>query len=186
MNRPETDEFDPYYDKYISLVDGNDTLPVLDDQIAEMRQMFADVPEEKGAFAYADGKWTTKEVLSHLIDGERIFAYRILRISRGDETPIEGFEQDGYIENSNANNRCFADLLDEFDLQRRSNLHLLKNISDKGSRRMGTASEKRISVRALAYIMAGHIIHHMVILRERYLGLTNSEQAFFGVPAGKR
>ena len=134
-----------------------------------MREMFSNVTEEKGTFAYADGKWTTKEVLSHLIDGERIFAYRILRISRGDETPIEGFEQDGYIENSNANNRCFADLLDEFDLQRRANLHLLKNISDEGSRRIGTASEKPISVRALAYIMAGHVTHHVRILRDRYL-----------------
>ena len=110
MKRPETDEFNPYYGKYISLVEGDDVLSVLGKQVAQMREMFTDVPEEKGTFAYADGKWTTKEVLSHLIDGERIFSYRVLRISRGDETPIEGFEQDGYIENSNANNRCFAEV----------------------------------------------------------------------------
>lgn len=169
MNRPETNEFDPYYGTYISLVEGDDPLLVLSRQPDELRAVFSEMPEEKGAFAYAEGKWTIKEVLSHLIDGERIFAYRILRISRGDETPIEGFEQDGYIENSNANNRCIAELIDEFDLQRRSNMLLLNNISDEGSRRMGTASEKPISVRALAYIAAGHVTHHLSILNDRYL-----------------
>ena len=168
MKRPETDEFATYYEKYISLVEG-DCIPVLDAQSAELRAVFSALPEEKGTFAYADGKWTIKEVLSHLIDGERMFAYRILRISRGDETPIEGFEQDGYIENSNANNRSFAELLDEFDLQRRSNLLLFNNLSDEASRRIGTASDNKVSVRALAYIMAGHVQHHMSILRERYL-----------------
>ena len=168
MNRPQTNEFDPYYNTYVSLI-GDDALAVLDAQPGELRAVFSSVPEEKGAFAYADGKWTVKEVLSHLIDGERMFAYRILRISRGDVTPIEGFEQEGYIENSNANNRSFGELLEEFDLQRRSNMLMLNNLSDEGTTRMGTASEKAVSVRALAYIMAGHIRHHVNILQERYL-----------------
>ena len=169
MNRPETNEFAPYYNTYISLVEGDTVIPVLDSQSAELRAIFSGVPEEKGTFAYAPGKWTIKEMLSHLIDGERMFAYRILRISRGDLTPIEGFEQDGYIENSNANNRPFDELLKEFELQREANLLMLNNISDEGSRRMGTASEKQVSVRALAYIMAGHIQHHVDILKTRYL-----------------
>ena len=169
MDRPEANEFDPYYNTYISLIDGNEVLPVLDAQPAELRSIFTEVPEEKGTYAYADGKWTIKEVLSHLIDGERIFAYRILRISRGDETPIEGFEQDGYIENSNANNRSFDDLLNEFALQRSANMLLINNLSDDAARRLGTASEKAISVRSLVYIMAGHVKHHLGILRERYL-----------------
>ena len=169
MKRPETTEFAPYYNTYISLVEDDNVIPALKAQSAELRAVFSAVPEEKGAFAYATGKWTIKEVLSHLIDGERMFAYRILRISRGDTTPIEGFEQDGYIENSNANNRSFAELLQEFNLQRQSNLLMLNNIGDKGSRRMGTASDKAVSVRALTYIMAGHVQHHMSILHERYL-----------------
>lgn len=144
-------------------------MSVLGSQRAEIRSLFAGTPEEKGTFAYADGKWTLKEVLSHLIDGERIFSYRILRISRGDKTPIEGFEQNGYIEMSNANNRSFDELLDEFDLQRSSNLLMLDNVSDERSQLMGTASDNPISVRALTYIMAGHIIHHIKILNERYL-----------------
>lgn len=169
MNRPETNEFAPYYNNYISLVDGNDVLPFLQAQPSELRALISNVPEEKGTFSYADGKWTIKELLSHLLDGERIFAYRILRISRGDKTPIEGFEQDDYIENSNANNRSFADLLDEFELQRRSDLHMINNISDEASKRMGTASDKQVSVRALTHIMAGHVVHHINILKERYL-----------------
>ena len=169
MKRPETSEFFEYYNTYVSLVPGDDVMPILDEQPNELRALLASVPEETGTYAYELGKWTIKELLSHLIDGERIFAYRILRISRGDETPIEGFEQDGYIENSNANSRPFADLLNEFDFQRRSNMLMLRNISDENSRLMGTASDKPVSVRALAYISAGHVTHHVHILKERYL-----------------
>lgn len=169
MNRPEINEFAPYYNTYISLVEGDDCLPVLDAQSAELGALFSSIPEERGTFAYAEGKWTIKEMLSHLIDGERMFAYRVLRISRGDVTPIEGFEQDGYIENSNANNRSFEELLKEFDLQREANMLMLNNIGDKGSHRIGTASNNPVSVRALAYIMAGHIRHHIDILKTRYL-----------------
>jgi|ERR1043166_979642 hypothetical protein len=169
MNRPESTEFAPYFNNYVALVDGNGAIAALNSQSSELRSMLAEMPEEKGTFAYADGKWTIKELLSHLIDGERIFSYRVLRISRGDETPLEGFEQDGYIENSNANNRSFADLLDEFDLQRRSNLLMVNNISDEGSKRIGTSNGNPVSVRALVYVMAGHTRHHLNVLRERYL-----------------
>lgn len=167
MNRPEQDEYAEYYGRYISLVDG-EVMPMLDGQPAELRSIFAALPEEKGTYKYADDKWTLKEVLSHLIDGERFFAYRMLRISRGDKTPIEGFEQDDYIENSNANNRSFAELLDEFDLQRRSNMLFVRNLSDEATRRLGTASGYTVSARALVYMMAGHVRHHVNILKERY------------------
>ncbi len=169
MNRPEINEFDPYYNTYVSLIEGDNVLEQLDAQPHELQVMFDAVPESRGNHSYAEGKWTIKELLSHLIDGERIFAYRVLRISRGDETPLEGFEQDGYIENSNANNRSFSDLLEEFDLERRANMHMVRNLSDDAARRIGTASEKTISVRALVYIMAGHVRHHINILHERYL-----------------
>lgn len=169
MNRPETNEYAPYYDRYISLVTDDEIVPVLAAQPTELQDIFTGIPEDKGTFAYDDGKWTIKEVLSHLIDGERMFAYRALRISRGDETPIEGFEQDGYIENSHANSRSFAELLEEFNLLRRANLLLFNNLDDSGWTRVGTASENKVSVRALAYIMAGHVTHHTGILREKYL-----------------
>ena len=169
MNRPETNEYAPYYDTYVSLIDGDNVIPVLNDQSNELRAIFLNMPEEKGSFTYEPGKWTIKELLSHIIDGERIFGYRILRISRGDETPIEGFEQDDYIATSNANNRSFADMLDEFELNRRGNILMIKNIDDAGSKLMGTASGVPVSARALTYIMAGHVTHHLSILKDRYL-----------------
>lgn len=169
MKRPDIKEYDPYYETYVSLVSGDDVMPLLETQMQALRPLLDGLPEEKGTHSYAAGKWTVKELLSHIIDGERIFAYRILRISRGDQTPIEGFEQDDYIENSNANNRLFSDLLDELEHQRQANLRLLENLSETDAERVGTASEKTVSVRALAYIMAGHVEHHIQILKERYL-----------------
>ena len=169
MTPPETDEYDPYYTGYITLVPDNGLIPELDAQEGHLRSLVGELSEDRGSHSYAEGKWTIKELLSHVIDGERMFAYRLLRISRGDTTPIEGFEQDGYIENSNANSRTFSDLLEEFSLQRRSNLILLRNLSDEGWARLGTANGVQVSVKALAYIMAGHVRHHQNILTERYL-----------------
>jgi hypothetical protein len=168
MNRPEKSEYNEYYERYVSKVADEDIVATLEKQPAELKSLFANVDEERGTFSYEEGKWTLKEVLSHLIDGERIFGYRMLRISRADATPIEGFEQDGYIEHSNANNRCFAELLEEFELQRRSNVLLIKNLSDDATRRIGNASGFDISVRGLVYIMAGHVRHHQAILKDKY------------------
>lgn len=169
MNRPEKIEYDPYYETYISLVEGGNVLPVLAAQPDELAGIFERVPEEKGLYRYAEGKWSVKELLGHLIDGERMFMYRIFRISRGDQTPIEGFEQDGYIENAHSNDRSFADLLEEFRLLRQANMLFFNNLTDDASQRIGTANNVQISVRALAFIMAGHIRHHISILKERYL-----------------
>lgn len=168
MRRPDSSEFAPYYGGYIALA-ADDVVGQLAAQTDEIRSSVGGLSEEKGHFSYAEGKWTIKEVLSHLIDGERIFSYRILRISRGDVTPIEGFEQDDYIQNSNANNRSFAELLEEFDRQRQADLLMIKNIDDQGLDRVGTASGNPVSVRALVFIAAGHVAHHLKILNERYL-----------------
>ena len=169
MLKPETSEYNPYYEKYISLIEEGELLNALERQPSELRSLLNGLDEEKGKYAYADGKWSIKEVLSHLVDGERIFGYRVLRISRGDETPIEGFEQDGYIENSHANERSFEDLLEELSLQRNANLRMLKNLRDDGWKRLGTASQSPVSVRALGFIMAGHVQHHINILKAQYL-----------------
>jgi hypothetical protein len=169
MNRPEKTEYDPYYETYVSLVGDGDIVDILDSQAAEVMQFFLAIPEEKGAYAYAEGKWTIKELLGHLVDGERMFMYRIFRISRGDKTPIEGFEQDGYIENGRSNLRTFADLIEEFTALRGANVTAYRHFSDEDWRRTGTANNSEISAGALAYIMAGHITHHLNILKERYL-----------------
>lgn len=169
MSRPEKSEYAEYYERYISLVEENDIVAVLEDQHAELLEFFSNINEEKSLYAYAKDKWTIKELVGHLIDGERIFSYRALRISRADKTPIEGFEQDGYIENSNFNNTDFSELVNELLLTRQANFILFKNLTGEAWLRTGTASQNPVSVRALAYIMAGHIRHHLNILNERYL-----------------
>jgi hypothetical protein len=169
MKRPEKSEYDEYYDRYVSLVGETGIVAAMHSQLAEIETLFAEIPEEKSLYAYAEGKWTIKELVGHLTDGERIFAYRALRISRADQTPIEGFEQDGYIENSNFNSMKLSDLVEEFTLSRKANLILFRNLTDEAWLRTGTASGVAVSVRALAYIMAGHVRHHLNILKSRYL-----------------
>ena len=169
MNRPEKEEYNEYYETYISLVPEPEIVPVLEDQIAEIENLVSAIPEEKGTFAYAEGKWTIKDVLGHLSDGEKLFAYRALRISRADKTPIEGFEQDGYVENGNFNLRTLADLAEEFVSLRKANLYFFRNLDDAAWVRLGTASGYPFSVRALAYISAGHVRHHLNILKTHYL-----------------
>lgn len=171
MHRPEPSEYSPYYQGYVDQTRaGEDLFSVMEAQADDLRKVIGALSEDKGSYTYADGKWTIKELLSHIIDGERIFGYRAHRISRGDATPVEGFEQDDYIATSNANNRSFAELLDEFDLQRKANMLMLRNVSDEASALMGTASGNPVSARAIAYIMAGHVRHHAKILTDRYLG----------------
>lgn len=167
--RPEKNEYNDYYETYVSLVEETDIVATLENQLGEMRNTFGEISEEKSFHRYADGKWSIKEVIGHLIDGERIFGYRALRISRADKTPIEGFEQDGYIENSNFDDTKFSDLTEELLLVRQSNNLFFKNLTDEAWQRTGTASDSPVSVRALAYIMVGHIRHHTNILQTRYL-----------------
>ncbi len=169
MTKPEKSEYGAYYERYVSLVVDTRLMETLAEQPGELHELFNSLPDEKGSYTYDEGKWTIKEVISHLIDGERMFAYRILRISRGDATPIEGFEQDGYIENAHADRRSIAELIEEIRLLREANMLMLRNLNDEDWLRMGTASGLSVSVRALAYIMAGHISHHVGILKTRYL-----------------
>ena len=169
MNRPEKNEYNEYYERYVSLVDETEIASAFENQLSEMNELFKSISEEKSATSYAVGKWTIKEIVGHLIDGERIFGYRTLRISRGDETPMEGFEQDGYVENAPFNDYNFSDLVKEFELVRQSNILFFKHLKETDWTRTGTASDSPVSVRALAYIMVGHVRHHANILRERYL-----------------
>lgn len=167
--RPETNEYAPYYERYVSLVENPDILFSLENQLRETLDLLTAVPEEKGGYAYADDKWSIKELIGHLIDGERIFSYRAYRISRNDQTPLSGFEQDDYVANGNFNNARLIDLIEEFSLLRRANILFFKNLRDEAWLYTGTASENKISARAIAFVMIGHVSHHLKILRERYL-----------------
>src|SRR5579864_5073471 len=166
--RPEPGEYAPYYDRYISLVSGSDILAALDAQRRETLILLCGLNEADGDFRYAPDKWSAKEVLGHVCDTERIFAYRALRIARADRTPIEGFEQDDYIRNSSFASRPLPEIIEDYIAVRRATLTLFRNLDEQAWMRRGIANNHEISVRALAYITAGHELHHRRILEEKY------------------
>jgi uncharacterized damage-inducible protein DinB len=168
MNRPEATEYAEYYANYISKVPGSDVLSVLESQRLQMLQVFAGRSERDGSFRYAPGKWTVKEVLGHITDTERIFAYRALRIARADQTPLPGFEQDDYVRSAAFGDRTLAGLAEEFAAVRIASVSLLRSFNEEAWSRRGVASQKDVTVRALGFMMAGHQIHHRIILEERY------------------
>lgn len=168
MNRPAATEYAEFYANYISKVPGTDVLGILEAQRVQMLQLFAGRSERDGSFRYAPGKWTVKECLGHITDTERIFTYRALRIARGDKTPLPGFEQDDFVKNGGFAERKLADLAEEFSLVRAASLALFRSFPPAVWDSRGTASNKEVTVRALAFITAGHQIHHRQILEERY------------------
>jgi hypothetical protein len=170
--RPQAGEYSPYYDRYISLVRGEDILNTLDEQRRQTMLLLCGRDDEDGDFRYAPEKWSAKEVLGHVCDTERIFAYRALRIARADATPLEGFEQDDYVRNGPFAQRPLADLVEDFIAVRRATLSLLRNLDEEAWSRRGIANKNEVSVRALAYIIAGHELHHRRILEEKYFAVS--------------
>ena len=169
LQRPGADEYAPYYNTYTSLVPEGDVRDHLRTQLHETLVLLSGVSDERASRAYGPGKWTLKESVLHMSDAERVFSYRLLRIARGDTTPLPGFEQDDWVPHSRANSRSLASLLLEFAAIRASTLQLMDSLDAAAWARRGTASDKPVSARALAYICAGHERHHQRILRERYL-----------------
>ena len=167
--RPEKNEYASYYDKYVSLVPDADVVETLERQIEDTLALLRGVGEERAGHRYAPGKWSIKEVVGHLIDTERIFAYRALAIARGEQKPLPGMDQNEYMAGANFDARTLADLLDEFERVRRSNVLMLRGLSDEAWSRRGVASDNEVTVRAIAFIIAGHEAHHVQILRTRYL-----------------
>jgi hypothetical protein len=168
LAKPEAGEYAAYYDKYVSIVSGDDIANVLETQRLQTMQLFAGRSERDGNFRYAADKWTVKEVLGHVNDTERIFTYRALRIARGDQTPLSGFEQDDYVRSAGSNERPLANLVEEFAHIRSASLALFRSFGKDEWVRRGTASNNGVTVRALAFITAGHELHHRRILEERY------------------
>jgi uncharacterized damage-inducible protein DinB len=165
---PQPGEYAPYYERYISLVAGTDVLAALDQQRRRTVLLLSGRSDADGDFRYAPGKWSAKEVIGHVCDTERIFAYRALRVARGDATPIEGFEQDDYVRNGPFAGRALGDLIEDYIAVRRATLALLRNLDEAAWMRRGIANKNEVSVRALAYIIAGHELHHRRILEEKY------------------
>lgn len=169
METPEITDYKDDYEDYDALVEETDIVAAMRKQLTEVETLFAAISEEKGEFAYAEGKWTIKQLLGHLINGERVFAYRALRISRGDDTPLPGFDQDLLTDNGNFNQISLADLLAEFSHLSEANIIFFQNLTDEAWNQTGTVNDTPATVRAIAYNMVNHVRHHLNILRLRYL-----------------
>lgn len=168
IEKPGPSEYAPFYAGYIAALADGDILEMLENQTSELRQLATSIPADRETYRYGEGKWSVREVFGHMIDGERVFSYRVLRFSRGDETPLPGFDENQYVAASHFNQRPLSGIVDELVLLRRANLALLRSLAPEAWTRTGTANNHPVSVRALAFIMAGHVRHHLNILRDRY------------------
>ena len=169
MTRPQTTEAASYYFKYIDLVTSDEIVPAMEQQMGEMLQFLSGISEEQSLHSYAPGKWTIREVLNHVNDGERVFSARAFWFGRGFTDALPSFEQDVAVEMAHANNTSWADLVEEFKIVRLATLAFFKTLPEEAWERTGVASDNPVSVRAIAYIIAGHVAHHKQVLEEKYL-----------------
>ncbi len=169
MLRPEIDEYSPYYLNYIKLLPDGDILEILERQGMETFEFFQKFSEKNAEYRYDPDKWCIKEILLHLIDTERVFTYRALRISRDDTTPLPSFDQDEFIRNSNVMQRLISDLGNEYQSVRNASLTLFRSLDEEMTLRIGNASGNTLTVRTIPCIIAGHELHHIKIAKEKYL-----------------
>lgn len=170
MTRPSTNEAADYYFKYIDLVTSDEIVPVLKQQAGETLQFLKSISEEQSLHAYEPGKWTIRELLNHVNDGERVFAYRAYWFARGFQDPLPSFDQDIAVQMAHANDLSWAQLVEEFQTVRAATISFFDGMPADGWSRSGVASDNHVTVRAIAYIIAGHVSHHVNVLRDRYLG----------------
>ena len=162
-------EYAPFYKNYIQNLGDVNLHEVLNSSFEDLINSLKNVPEEKLVYRYADGKWTIKELVQHIIDAERVLSYRALRFSRNDPSDLQGFDEDWYVGNSNGNERDFNDILDEFTHLRKANISLFHSFTSEMMPMLGTSNGSIMSVRALGFIIAGHQMHHLNIIKEKYL-----------------
>jgi uncharacterized damage-inducible protein DinB len=167
INRPDTSEFATFYAGYIGKVPDSGPAKLLEEQIGQLEKLKA-LPEDKANYAYADGKWSVKEVIGHIADGERVFSYRLTRIARGDATPLAGFDENAWAKTAPHRRRKIADVVNEMIAVRRSTLALIDSLDEAAIANKGVANNNPVSARAICWIMAGHTKHHLDILTERY------------------
>ncbi|HWP44843.1 MAG TPA: DinB family protein [Blastocatellia bacterium] len=167
--RPAPDEYAPFYGRYIALVPANNIIVTLRQQMADTLDMLASLTEQQALYRYSPEKWSIKEVIGHIIDSERVFAYRALRFARNDKTALPGFEENEYVMNGGFNDRQISDLGKEYEAVRKASISLFEGLGEQAWARRGSANESEVSVRALAWIISGHELHHKGVIRTRYL-----------------
>lgn len=168
MPRPQANECAPYYMKYINLAEGNTISEIVNKYAFDLQEFYNSLPDDKANYAYAENKWNLKQVLQHVTDAERVFAYRALRIARNDTTPLSSFDENAYVENGYSQQRALSSLKQEFNAVRAATDIFLLSLNDEQTMRIGTASNNPVSVNALAFIIYGHLLHHKNIFKERY------------------
>lgn len=168
--RPRADEHNPYYSLYIDRVPDGDIVETLERDLPGALAFFRGMPEDKALHRYAEGKWSIKQIIGHLSDAERVFQYRAMRFSRNDPQPIPGFDENLYVDNARFDEIPTSDLIDELENIRKASVLLLKQLDEEAFGRRGVANNNEMSVRALAWVMAGHLQHHIEVVRTRYLG----------------
>jgi uncharacterized damage-inducible protein DinB len=169
MSRPAVADSAEFYHRYINYTEGDSAKEIITNHSKGIHDFYNSLPEEKANFSYAEGKWTIKQLLQHIIDAERIFTYRALRIARKDKTPLPGFDENAYAENDSSSNRTLQSLKEEFNAVRASTDLLVHSFNDTQLNENGTASDKNITANALCFIIYGHLLHHKLIIEERYL-----------------
>ena len=162
-------EYGEYYKDYIELVQTESLLKELNSSVSDLRILLIDLTVEQGEYRYAEGKWSIKELIQHLIDTEKVFIYRALRFVRNDSQELLGYDHNEYVEQSKVDNRSITDLLDELELQRQLTIHFFKHLDQDDLIRCGKANGSNLSVRAIGYIQIGHVLHHTNIIKDRYL-----------------
>ncbi|GIO12382.1 hypothetical protein J19TS2_19370 [Cohnella xylanilytica] len=167
--RPGTDEYGSFFGNYVSLTPEGDLIEILRKQGEDTLELLGSFTEEQGAYRYAPGKWSLKEAFGHIVDNERIMSYRLLRIARGDTTPLPGYDQDILVPGAGFDSLPIRQLAEDYAAVRQATLTLLRGLSEEAWLRKGTASNTTISARALACVICGHELHHLRIIRERYL-----------------
>lgn len=171
MKRPNPTEYASYYDGYIKLVPQENVLDVLNEQVAVVKSVLAKVELNKENYRYAPKKWTIKEVVGHMVDTERIMAYRALCIARGEKNALPGYDDNEYVANANFNASSLTILTHHLELVRAANLALFKTFDEEAFNKIGVANKADISVRALLFIIAGHTQHHLNVIKEKYLNI---------------
>lgn len=167
---PTAEEYAPFYADYVQRAQAKgDVIAALPQQIEDIRSALGKLNDKQARFRNGPEEWSIKEIVSHLIDTERVFSYRLLRVSRNDKTPLPGFEQGDFVRESGADELAFDDLLNEFEYLRRANMLAIKNISEESAARVGSASGAAVSAKALIFMLVGHVEHHMASLHEKYL-----------------
>jgi uncharacterized damage-inducible protein DinB len=169
LGRPLSNEYEPYFETYIQIVPQGNLLLILSQQIKETADLLRNITDAQGEYRYASGKWSLKEVIGHMADTERIMAYRLLRIARGDETPLAGFDENQFVKAAAFGQRSVQDLVEELTSVRQATLYLLHGLTNEAWLCAGIANNKNVTVRSIAYIIAGHELHHRKVIEERYL-----------------